>query len=97
MSQYRLTKKAVDDLLSIYNYTFHQFGELQADTYLRGIEEKILELAELPALAFAVDDIRPGFRRALFQKHAIYFKEEKKSILIVRILHQQMRATLHLS
>jgi toxin ParE1/3/4 len=97
MSQYRLSQKAVDDLLSIYNYTYHQFGELQADTYLLGIEEKITDLAASPELAFSVNDIRVGYRRAFFQKHAIYFKEEKRGILIVRVLHQQMRANLHFS
>ena len=92
-----MSRKAADDLSSIYHYTFQQFGELQADTYLQGLEEKFFELSESSALAFTVDDIRPGYQRALFQKHAIYFKEEKGYIFIVRVLHQQMKATLHFS
>jgi len=95
MIGYRLTRKAADDLISIYNYTFHQHGELQADTYLHGIEEKLNELANSPSIAVNADGIRPGYKRVLFQKHVIYFKEERDGILIVRILHQQMKATLH--
>jgi toxin ParE1/3/4 len=98
MSGYSLSQRA--DRGSggdLYRYTYRRFGEAQADSYLLGLEEKLLELAENPSLALSVDDIRPGYRKALYQKHAVYFQVAGNGIFVVRVLHQQMYALLHLS
>lgn len=96
MAEYRLTEKAAEDLNSIYIYTFQKFGELKADSYLMGLNEKLTELANNPELAVAVDDIREGYRKALYQMHAVYFLKQNSSILVVRVLHQQMKPSLHI-
>ena len=47
-------------------------------------------------MAQKVDDLRRGFYRYYYQKHAVYFIEKKQTIFIVRVLHQQMKAVFHL-
>ena len=47
-------------------------------------------------MAQKVDDIRPNYRRYLYQEHAVYFLEKKSFIYMVRVLHQQMNVSLHL-
>lgn len=96
MGQYRLSRKAAEDLAGIYLYSYQHFCELQADQYIQALEEKLHELAENPSIAMAVDDIRRGYRRALIQKHAIYFRSNPDGIFVVRILHQQMKTSLHI-
>lgn len=93
---YKLSNKAEQDLRLIYRYTQLNFGTLKAVSYLTGIEEILELIADSPAIAQKVDDIRSGYQRYLFQEHAIYFTKKSHHIYIVRVLHQQMKAQLHL-
>ncbi len=95
MKSYRLSDKAVIDLRNICRYTNIEFGPAQAKVYLTALKETVLQLAEQPQMAQMVSEIRAGFRRYLFQKHAIYFVEKDYGIYVVRVLHQQMRVELH--
>ena len=94
--RYKLSNKAEQDLRQIYRYTQLKFGPLQADTYLTGLDETLELIANSPAIAQKVDDIRIGYQRYLYQEHAIYFIKKNKHIRVVRVLHQQMKAQLHL-
>ena len=47
-------------------------------------------------MAQMVNEISTGYRRYLFQQHAIYFVEKDFGIYVVRVLHQQMRVELHI-
>ena len=93
---YKLSNKAEQDLRLIYRYTQLNFGTIQADTYLTGLDETLELIANSPAIAQKVDDIRNGYQRYLFQEHAIYFFKKSTHIFIVRVLHQQMKVQLHL-
>ena len=92
---YKLSNKAERDLRLIYQYTRLNFGDQQAATYLIGLEETLEQVTETPTMAQKVDDIRPNYRRYLYQEHAIYFIEKKSFIYVVRVLHQQMNVSLH--
>ena len=74
----------------------NNFGQLQAEAYLSGLDETLVQVSNTPTLAQKVDDIRKGYRRYLYQEHAVYFIEKKSFIYVVRVLHQQMKASLHL-
>ena len=60
---YKLSNKAEQDLRAIYRYTFNSFGHAQADAYLTGLEELLIELSNTPKLAQKVDNIRTNYRR----------------------------------
>lgn len=93
---YKLSNKAEQDIRSIYRYTVSNFGQLQAEAYLSGLEETLIQVSNTPKLAQKADDIRKGYRRYLYQEHAVYFIEKNSYIYIVRVLHQQMKVSLHL-
>jgi toxin ParE1/3/4 len=94
---YRLSQKADQDLQGIFRYTTTEHSIEQATAYLTSLEECLVLLSEKPGLAQSVDEIREGYRRYLHQKHAIYFVIRDNYILVIRVLHQQMRATIHLA
>lgn len=93
---YVLSNKAEQDLRSIYRYSELNFGEAKAVAYLSGLEECLNDIANNPALAQKVDDIRLNYKRYLHQEQAIYFIKKNSHIYVVRVLHQQMKASLHL-
>ena len=96
MAEYRLSPAARRDLEDIFDYTVAEWGLPQAIGYADLIEEACTALASAPALAASCDDIRPGYRRRIVQRHVIYFRIESYGIAVVRILHDRMEATRHL-
>lgn len=97
MTKYTLSKKASSDLANIFQYTYKNFNKKQAEHYLKELEECFLMLSNEPDLAHKVEDIRKGYFRYLFSKHAVYFKARQDDIFIIRVLHQQMKYELHLT
>lgn len=97
MTGYRLSRKADEDLQGIFRYTRDEHSIDRAAAYLTQLEECFLQLAENPELAQSVEFIRPGYLRYLHQKHAIDCVKRPEHIFIVRVLHQRMKATIHLS
>ena len=89
MASYRLTERADEDLSRLYEYGILHYGPDQADRYYDGLIERFEELAENPRLWPAVDHIRPGYRRSVYGRHAIYYRIDPDAIVIVRILGQQ--------
>lgn len=93
---YVLSNKAEQDLRNIYRYSKLNFDDAQAAAYLTGLEECLNDVANNPAMAQKIDNIRPNYKRYLYQEHAIYFIEKNSFLYIVRVLHQQMKASLYL-
>ncbi|WP_114325698.1 type II toxin-antitoxin system RelE/ParE family toxin [Candidatus Colwellia aromaticivorans] len=96
MAKYTLSEKASIDLANIFQYTYKNFNINQAESYLSELEECFVMLSNEPDLAHKVEDIRSGYFRYLYRKHAVYFKVRKRDIFIIRVLHQQMKYELHL-
>ena len=97
MTKYILSNQAAKDLANIFQYTHKNFSIGQAELYLTELEECFIMLSHEPNLAHKIADIRKEFFRYLYRKHAIYFKVRSNDIFIVRVLHQQMKYTLHLT
>ena len=97
MTKYILSKKASDDLVNIFQYTYKNFNISQAESYLSELEECFFMLSNQPELAHRVEDIRKDYFRYLCRKHTVYFKVRENDIFIVRVLHQQMKYELHLT
>ncbi|MCR9256824.1 MAG: type II toxin-antitoxin system RelE/ParE family toxin [Alphaproteobacteria bacterium] len=85
----RLALRARQDLKNIARYGDRNFAARQSDTYRQRLEKQFAAIAENPYRFPAVDHIRPGFRRAVMQSHAIYFKVAEDHVLIIRVLRQE--------
>ncbi len=91
MANYILSNKAVEDLSSIWNYTFDTWSERQADKYYNLLLDSCQELAngKISGKHYPeIDNELFGFR---IGQHIIFYRNLKKGKLeIVRILYSGM-------
>lgn len=93
---YRLSAEASKDYAAIYEHSIRAFGKLQARAYRDALKDALVQMAKNPLMApvfSAADEIR----RFKFGSHAVYFQIQATGILVVRILHQRMDATRHIT
>ncbi|MBS1556756.1 MAG: type II toxin-antitoxin system RelE/ParE family toxin [Bacteroidetes bacterium] len=91
MASYVLTKKAVLDLSAIWEYTFEEWSEKQADKYYFMLLDTCQELANsrLKGRNYQEIDSRIfGFRAG---QHILFYRKlSNDKIEITRILHNKM-------
>lgn len=85
----RITKLAAKDLDDLYTEGWVNWGEVQADRYYDGLLERFDRICEQPRMYQAVDDIREGYRRSVYEKHAIYYVFEDEAIEIRAVVKFQ--------
>ena len=91
MAKYILSKKAIEDLSNIWDYTYDTWSEKQADKYYRMILENCDTISKNPKLGKEYEEIvkdLEGFRAG---RHILFYrKQDMNAIQIIRILHEQM-------
>ena len=86
---YRLSEAAKQDLVQIYRYGFHAFGEAQADSYYAGLIQRFEDIAVSPGKYPPVDHIRKHYRRSVFGVDSIYYRLNAEDVEIMRVLGRQ--------
>ena len=89
MADYRLSRAAAADLEEIAYYGLRTFGLPQMQRYQEGLKLRLQRIAEAPQTSPSVEHIRAGYRRSVYESHAIYYRIEASGVLIVRILGRQ--------
>jgi len=85
---YRLTGKAVEDIIAVYWEGVRLFGTAQAEKYHAGMEQVFRLLSDHPELARERKEITPPVRIHPYGAHLIvYIVERNRDILIVRVRH----------
>jgi len=91
MAKYSFTNKAIEDLTDIWNYTYTNWSERQADNYYHMLIDSCYEIADNPGLGKNYDGIVEklfGFKAG---RHIIFYRIIKSNeVEILRILHEQM-------
>jgi len=91
MVRFKLTNKAVEDLVYIWNYTFDKWSENQADTYYHMLLENCNVLASNPDFGKNYSEVIPNLLGFKAGRHLIFYRRiEDNEIEIIRILHEQM-------
>ena len=92
MAKFYFTKRAVEDLSSIWNYTFEVWSEEQADKYYRMLIEVCRKLTENPVLFDRrYEEITDNLYGYKVQRHIIFYRIViDDEIEIIRILHERM-------
>ncbi|MCW5911457.1 MAG: type II toxin-antitoxin system RelE/ParE family toxin [Cyclobacteriaceae bacterium] len=91
MAKYRFTNKAIDDLSRIWNYTFENWSENQADKYYRQLLAFCKEAAASPRLGKSYEVISESLFGMKANHHIIFYRIiADQEIEIVRILHERM-------
>lgn len=91
MARYQFTNKAVQDLKEIWNYTFENWSEKQADKHFKDIIKSCTEIANVPLMNKEYDNLVIGLRGVKVNKHIIFYRQlTEDEIEIERILHERM-------
>ena len=91
MAKYYLTKKAVDDLAKIWDYTFQEWSEKQADKYYQMLVANFIEISQSPETGKNYTDIATSLFGLKVGKHIIFYRIlNSGEVEITRILHEMM-------
>jgi len=97
MPKVKFSREARSDLKDIDNYTYQTWGRAQADKYVEMIEKGCRLLAKHPTLGRSQDEFFPGLRKHPIGKHYIFYRATGKGIEVIRVLHQAMDISRHLT
>lgn len=97
MSEYRISKAAVDDVYKIGLYTEEEWGINQRNNYLDELGAHFSLLAKDFENRHSKlrNDIREGCYFSPINKHIVVFRRFSYGIRIVRVLHQTMDFSRH--
>lgn len=87
--------KARRDLKNIWLYSYENFGADQADKYFDDLESAMKTIRGNPMIGVACDYIREGYRQFKVNEHYIFYRITKKTVHIVRVLHDSMQSQNH--
>ena len=91
MSRYYLTNKAVEDLSGIWDYTFEEWSERQADKYYQELIDTFQDIAQDPKIGKNYEGIRSDLYGLRVTRHIVFYRiVDKDRIEITRILHERM-------
>ena len=91
MAKVIFRREAIDDLNDIWNYTFDEWSEKQADKYYESLEFACLQLGQNPELGHEYDGINKNLLGMKTGKHIIFYQAiNVNEIEIIRILHERM-------
>lgn len=82
--------QAKQDLIDVWLYTFNEWGEVQADKYLDGLEYSLRLLAEQPLICREREEFEPPVRIYHHEHHMVVYLLMEGGINIVRVLHKNM-------
>lgn len=89
MYNHFLTREAKEDLLRIYKFGIHRFGEIQADKYLLMFHDCFDKIASNPLMFPLVTKYKDVERFCVCGVDTIYFNIKKDEIEIVTIIGRQ--------
>ncbi len=88
--KYFLRALAQADLETIWLYTYEQWGQDQADSYLTSLIKRFNWLGENPRLGKPRNDIKQGYFCFPEGMHLIFYIIKNNHIEIIGIPHQRM-------
>ena len=87
-ANYKLTPDAEKHLSSVYDYGCENWGELNAESYLRELGNSFNWLGQNPELGRIRDDIKAEYRSWTQGSHVIFYRIAPDYIQILAVLHQ---------
>jgi len=79
-SSYRISQKAIEDLESIWVYTFQNWSKEQADLYYKLIIQEIEYVAKDPFSGKSLKSLRKDYRVSKVKSHLIFIAKKKMSL-----------------
>ena len=88
MVNYKISTEVKGDLFRIYEYGFKKFGENKADEYFNNFFRTFDRIGKNPYQFPSAEYIRKDYRKCVSGENTIYFKVEKKIVIIISIGHR---------
>jgi toxin ParE1/3/4 len=96
ISNYRLTPDAQADLIEIRRFTVQQWGKMQSEKYLSGLQQTFRLLASSPALGRSRPEVGSGVLSFPYVSHVIYYLIHERQSVIFGVLYKRMVPANHL-
>ena len=100
MRRIHVHESAESELIDIWRYSIEEWGEVQADKYLDGLDSgispRIRKLADNPEIGMKRDYVRDGYRVLFVGSHAVYYTVTPDAVHIIRVLNGRMDPDRHL-
>ena len=95
---YTKSKRADRDIRAITKRSMADFGEIQTDKYMEGLEKTLNMLADNPERGrnFTHGTTNRTYLFYRYISHVVYYRQRKNDIFIVRILHTKMLPEKHI-
>lgn len=91
MADFKLTKKAVEDLSRIWEYTSEIWSKNQADKYYNTLIASFKEIADNPDVGKSYEGIAQNLLGVNVNRHVIFYRITNENYVeITRILHERM-------
>lgn len=91
MPSFKVTRKALTDLIAIGRFTLKEWGVPQMNRYLQQLDDCFSQLSENPEIGSACDFIAEGYRKFPQGSHLIFYKQGPMGVVeIIRVLHKSM-------
>ncbi|MBS9768079.1 MAG: type II toxin-antitoxin system RelE/ParE family toxin [Flavobacteriaceae bacterium] len=91
MAGYKFTNQAVADLNGIWEYTFFQWSENQADKYYNSLLKTCQKIAKNPQIGKRYRGVRVDLLGVKIKKHIVFYRIVGEDFIeITRILHERM-------
>ena len=91
MAEFKITYKALEDLNSIWEYTFYTWSEEQADSYYLMLIDTCNFIVNNPEIGKNHSEIKTDLYGLRATKHIIFYRKiNDHQIEITRILHEKM-------
>jgi toxin ParE1/3/4 len=97
MINYRLSVRAEQDLMKIWEYTVHEWSSSQAEKYIDSLLSSFDAIGKGKITGTPIDLVRKGYKKALHGRHYIFFRFAPDGVVeIIRILHDSTDFDRHL-
>lgn len=96
MVSYQLSASAAEDLDHIFSDGAVRYGLARANDYYDGLIAQFHLLCDNPDIGVSADELLPDLQKFTYRRHVIFFINQTNSILIVRVLGQEMDLPRHL-
>jgi toxin ParE1/3/4 len=97
MAKYTLTKRAAADIDTIANHSFKNWGNVRAESYISALKQTLQRLADFPGIGQDASELRTGYMRMPVASHVVFYHLTDAGVRIVRVLHQRVDVSRHLS
>lgn len=94
MKEIELTPRAEEDLETIWDYSFRQFGVVQADAYIGRIAA-VFDVLAMHDIGTHRAELGDDICSLPVEQHMIYFASSHRVVTIIRILSQSQDTVRH--